>query len=53
MSADAVARVGYEGWNAGKRLVISGGRNRLGTALVKFTPRWIVPRITKRLAEGD
>ena len=53
MSADAVAQAGYDGWTAGKRLVIPGVSNRLGTVLVKLTPRRIVPRITKRLNEVD
>ena len=51
MSADDVARIGYEGWNAGKRLVIPGARNRLGTLLVRVVPRGAVPKITKRLNE--
>ena len=51
MSAEDVARIGYEGWQAGKRLVIPGMQNRLGTVLVRFTPRRIVPMITKRLNE--
>jgi short-subunit dehydrogenase len=53
MSADDVARVGYDGWNAGKRLVIPGVQNRLGTLLVRFTPRALVPRITKRLNQVE
>jgi short-subunit dehydrogenase len=53
MSAEDVARIGYEGWQAGKRLVIPGTQNRLGTLLVRFTPRRIVPKITKRLNEVE
>jgi short-subunit dehydrogenase len=49
MSAEDVARLGYDGWQAGRRLVIPGVQNRLGTLLVRFTPRALVPRITKRL----
>ena len=35
----------------GKRLIIPGTQNRLGTLLVRFTPRRIVPKITRRLNE--
>ena len=53
MPADDVARIGYDGWQAGKRLVIPGTQNRLGTLLVRFTPRRIVPKITKRLNQVE
>ena len=51
MSADEVAGIGYDGWQAGKRLVIPGLKNRLGTVIERLTPRRIVPKLTKRLNE--
>ena len=49
MTAEDVARIGFDGWNAGKRLVIPGLRNQLGAVLVKLSPRSIVPPLIKRL----
>lgn len=49
MSADEVARIGFEGWNAGKRLVVAGAMNRFGTIAVRFAPRSLAVKITKRL----
>lgn len=49
MSADVVARIGFEGWQAGRRLVIPGFRNRLGALAVQLAPRAVVPAIVKRL----
>jgi len=49
MSADVVAKMGFEGWDAGKRLVIPGFRNKLGALVVRFTPRALVPRVIKGL----
>lgn len=49
MSAAAVAQAGYEGWKDGKRLVVPGRRNRLGAFGVKFVPRGLATKVTKRL----
>jgi short-subunit dehydrogenase len=49
MTADEVARQGFEGWKAGRRLVIPGARNRFGAMAVKFAPRAFVTRFVKRL----
>ena len=53
MSADDVARLGYDGWQAGRRVVIPGLQNRLGTLMVRLTPRALVPKITKRLNQVE
>jgi uncharacterized protein len=49
MSADEVARLGFDGWNAGKRLVIPGIRNRFGALAVRFAPRAFVSGFVKWL----
>jgi short-subunit dehydrogenase len=49
MTAADVARTGFDGWNAGKRLVIPGFRNKLGTFALRLVPRSFVPAIVKRL----
>jgi uncharacterized protein len=53
MTAEDVARIGFEGWNAGKRLVIPGLQNRLGTLLVRAVPRAYVLKQVKRLNETE
>ena len=47
MSADEVARQGFEGWSAGKRVVVPGFANRLGTLLPRFSPRALVTKVVK------
>ena len=49
MTADEVARIGYEGWKQGKSLVIAGARNRRRYLLTKFLPRSIVRRAVRGL----
>ncbi|HKH71979.1 MAG TPA: SDR family oxidoreductase [Vicinamibacterales bacterium] len=49
MSADEVARIGFEGWTAGKRLVVAGTMNRIGALTVRFAPRALALKVTKRL----
>lgn len=49
MSAADVAKAGYDGWREGKRLVIPGVRNRLGTLIVRLAPRAMTARIVKGL----
>lgn len=39
MSSAEVARLGYEGWRANRRVVITGARNVLLATLVPFLPR--------------
>ena len=49
MTAADVAQSGFDGWNAGKRLVIPGFRNKLSAFSVRLAPRALVPGIVKRL----
>jgi short-subunit dehydrogenase len=49
MAAAEVARSGYDGWAAGKAIVVPGSANRRGTWLVRIAPRAMVRRIVKRL----
>jgi hypothetical protein len=49
MDVDEVARVGFEGWKAGKPLVIAGRRNWLRAFAVRLTPRSVVRKIVRRL----
>jgi short-subunit dehydrogenase len=49
MTADEVARIGYEGWRHGKSLVIAGARNRRRYWLVKILPRGVVRRAVRAL----
>ena len=47
--AAAVARAGYAGMMKGRRLVIPGLLNRVGTTLPRFFPRALATRIVARL----
>ena len=51
MSVDEVARAGYEGMLAGRRLVVPGASNKAGTLLVRFAPRRLVSGLVRRLNE--
>lgn len=51
MSADDVARIGFDGWTAGHRVVIPGFSNRIGALAVRLMPRRLVQKVTKRLNE--
>jgi len=53
MPAAEVARIGVEGYEAGKAIVVPGGANRLGTLGAKFLPRRIVRKIAGRLQKGE
>jgi len=49
MSAAEVAKQGYEGWQANKRVVITGARNALLARLVPFLPRRTILGIVHNL----
>jgi short-subunit dehydrogenase len=54
MSVEEVARIGYEGWQQGKPLVIAGARNRLSALAVRMLPRAYVRRLVRELnTQGD
>ncbi len=49
MSAAAVARVGFDGLMAGKRVAIAGASNKLTVFSTRLAPRAMLARITSRL----
>jgi short-subunit dehydrogenase len=49
MDVEEVARIGYEGWKAGKALVIAGRRNRIRAFVVRLAPRALVRKAVRRL----
>jgi uncharacterized protein len=51
MAVDEVARIGYEGWKAGKILIVPGRRNRLRALAVRLLPRTSVVKAARRLNE--
>ena len=46
-----VARMGYEGMNRGKRIVIPGWKNRVGVAMLRLSPRSVVTKIVRKIQE--
>jgi short-subunit dehydrogenase len=52
MSAEAVARAGYQGFMRGKPLVIPGVMNQLGVHSVRVTPRRVAAQIARMLQEN-
>jgi short-subunit dehydrogenase len=49
--AAAVARAGYEGFRAGKRIVIPGLINKVGVQSIRVSPRALITRMVKRMQE--
>jgi short-subunit dehydrogenase len=49
MSAAAVARVGYDGLMAGRRVAIAGVSNKLTVLSTRFAPRTMLAKITRKL----
>jgi short-subunit dehydrogenase len=49
MSAQEVAREGFEGWRLGRVLVVPGATNTVGTWMVRFLPRRIVRKVIRGL----
>ena len=49
MDAGAVAKAGYRGFRAGKRIVVPGIINKMGAVSVRFVPRVLVRNITALL----
>lgn len=52
MASEEVARVGYAGMMAGRRVVVPGVMNKIGTQAVRFAPRALAARIAKTLNGG-
>jgi short-subunit dehydrogenase len=53
MSAAEVARMGIDGYEAGKAIVVTGTTNWLGTLGAKFLPRAIIRKIAGTLQRGE
>ncbi|BAT57828.1 sulfoacetaldehyde reductase [Variibacter gotjawalensis] len=56
LSAERVAREGYDGFMAGKRLVVPGFGNKLVTLMPRLLPRSLVTKLTdarKRRLDGE
>ncbi len=49
MDSDQVAAAGYRACIAGRALVVPGLLNNLHVAVVRFSPRWLVPRVVRAL----
>jgi short-subunit dehydrogenase len=49
MTADAVASQGFQGWAAGKRVVIPGASNRLGAFAARHAPRRLTVKLVQQL----
>jgi short-subunit dehydrogenase len=49
--AAAVARAGYEGFLAGKRIVIPGLLNKVGVQSIRLSPRSLATKVVKRMQE--
>jgi len=47
MDAATVARAGFEGFRAGKRIVIPGLINKIGVQSVRVSPRGLVTRLIR------
>jgi len=51
MDAAGVARAGYEGFRAGKRIVVPGLMNKLGAQSIRLTPRGLAARVVRAMQE--
>lgn len=49
--APSVARAGYEGFRAGKRVIIPGLINKVGVQSIRFTPRALATKVIKKMQE--
>ena len=53
MTAEEVARIGYDGWRRGKSLVIAGRSNRVRQLLTRVLPRRYVRDAVRRLNTAE
>jgi short-subunit dehydrogenase len=51
MDAKTVAEMGYRGMMRGEPIVIAGMRNRLMIQSLRFSPRWLVRKMVKKIQE--
>jgi short-subunit dehydrogenase len=51
MSSMEVARIGYDATMRGKRVVITGFRNKMSAQSVRIAPRAFVTKVVRKLQE--
>jgi short-subunit dehydrogenase len=51
LDAATVAKIGYEGLQAGKRVVIAGKLNAFGVQMLRLSPRNMVTKMVKKIQE--
>jgi hypothetical protein len=49
MDAASVARMGVDGYEAGKAVVVTGAANQVGAVAAQFLPRWVTRKIAGRI----
>jgi short-subunit dehydrogenase len=52
MSAEAIARVGYQGCMRDNRVVIPGVMNKVGVQSVRISPRRVATQVARMLQES-
>ena len=52
MTSEQVAKIGYQGFMQGKRLIIPGLLNKIGVHSTRMTPRAITAQVARMLQEG-
>lgn len=50
MSSEFVAKQGYNALMNGKRVVVTGGPNKVGALAAKFLPRSLAAKVAKSIA---
>jgi short-subunit dehydrogenase len=50
--AASVARAGYEGFRAGKRVIVPGLLNKVAAQSIRVTPRALAAKVVKKMQEG-
>ena len=51
LDAATVAAIGYDGLQAGKRVVIAGRLNKIGVQMLRLSPRNVVTKMVKKVQE--
>lgn len=52
MTSHRVAEIAYRGTRAGRRVVVTGARNRLAAMAARYLPRPLMLRVLRRMQEG-
>ena len=51
MSSAAVAKIGFQGLKAGKRIVVAGFNNLMGTMMVRFLPYSVILPMVRKMMQ--